>query len=207
MADPNLSAPAPPQPADAESDLFTSHEYDGIKEYDNPPPGWWSWMFGLIIVFSLLYGFVMLTMTEQLGIHTAYQNAVTASLASQFAELGELQGDAATLVGFIEDDTKKKWLGVGATIYTAQCAACHGGAAQGATGPNLTDDAYLHVEQVEDIYDVLVKGRANGAMPAWRNRLQENEIVLVSAYVASLRGTNLPGKAAEGEVPPPWTAE
>lgn len=207
MADPTPANPiANPQP-DPVGDPLTGHHYDGIQEYDNPTPGWWSWLFGITVVGGLLYGFVMMTMTDQLGIHTAYDNAVTAGLAAQFAELGELQGDAATLVAFVEDDTKKKWLGVGASIYIAQCAACHGGAAQGSTGPNLTDEAYVHVKKIEDIYDVLVKGRANGAMPAWRNRLQENEIVLVSAYIASLRGTNAAGKAPEGEVPPPWSAE
>ena len=42
-------------------------------------------------------------------------------------------------------------------------------------------------------------------MPAWRNRLHPNEIVLVSAYVANMRGKNLPGpRGAEGEVIPPW---
>ena len=36
-------------------------------------------------------------------------------------------------------------------------------------------------------------------MPAWSTRLQTNEIVLVSAYVASLRGRNLTGLRIDGE--------
>ena len=48
-------------------------------------------------------------------------------------------------------------------------------------------------------------GAKAGAMPAWGNRLHPNEVVLVSSYLATLRGTNASGgKAAEGEVPPPW---
>jgi cytochrome c oxidase cbb3-type subunit III len=39
---------------------------------------------------------------------------------------------------------------------------------------------------------VIADGAGNGAMPAWRNRLHPNELLLVSAYVASLRGQNLP---------------
>ena len=31
------------------------HDYDGIKEYDNPLPSWWSWIFVATIVFSLGY--------------------------------------------------------------------------------------------------------------------------------------------------------
>jgi cytochrome c oxidase cbb3-type subunit 3 len=71
-------------------------------------------------------------------------------------------------------------------------------------GPNLTDEYYKNVRQVEDIAKVIIKGAGNGAMPAWANRLNENEIVLVSAYVASLRGQNVPGKNPDGVEIAPW---
>jgi len=42
-------------------------------------------------------------------------------------------------------------------------------------------------------------------MPAWKNRLHPNEVVMVSAYVANLRGQNLTGpRPPEGPVIPPW---
>ena len=31
------------------------HEYDGIREYDNPLPGWWSAVFAATFVFAFLY--------------------------------------------------------------------------------------------------------------------------------------------------------
>ena len=31
------------------------HLYDGIQEYDNPLPGWWTWIFVGSIFFSLRY--------------------------------------------------------------------------------------------------------------------------------------------------------
>jgi mono/diheme cytochrome c family protein len=43
-------------------------------------------------------------------------------------------------------------------------------------------------------------------MPAWGNRLQPKEVTLVAAYVASLRGTNVPGRPPEGQAIPPWSA-
>ena len=44
-------------------------------------------------------------------------------------------------------------------------------------------------------------------MPAWQNRLHPNEIVMVSAYVASLRGQNKDGpRGEEGSVIDPWPA-
>jgi cytochrome c oxidase cbb3-type subunit 3 len=44
-------------------------------------------------------------------------------------------------------------------------------------------------------------------MPAWKNDLLPVEQVIVSAYVASLRGKNLPsvgGRPAEGDKIAPW---
>ena len=73
-------------------------------------------------------------------------------------------------------------------------------------GPNLTDNYYKNVHKVEDIVRVIAQGAGNGAMPAWGTRLLPNEIVLVSAYVASLRdsGEHEGGKLPEGSEIPPW---
>ena len=52
------------------------------------------------------------------------------------------------------------------------------------------------------------KGAGNGAMPAWSNRILPNEVVLVSAYVASLRGSTPAGAAngPYGNQIAPWPA-
>ena len=36
-------------------DKLLDHDYDGIKEYDNPLPGWWKWLWILTILFSFVY--------------------------------------------------------------------------------------------------------------------------------------------------------
>ena len=41
--------------ADMPADGTTGHEYDGIREYNNPLPRWWAWLFYLTIAFSLAY--------------------------------------------------------------------------------------------------------------------------------------------------------
>lgn len=72
-------------------------------------------------------------------------------------------------------------------------------------GPNLTDDHYKHLSDLEGLAKVVLQGAANNAMPAWSNRLHPNEVVLVSAYVASLRGTMVEGgKQPEGREIPAW---
>jgi len=99
-----------------------------------------------------------------------------------------------------------QWMSYGQSVFSANCANCHGSAGGGGVGPNLTDEAYLNVKTITDIHTVIDQGANNGAMPAWGKRLHPNEIVLLSSYVASLRGKNLPGKGVEGEVIPPWPA-
>ena len=31
------------------------HEYDGIREFDNPTPGWWVWLFVASVIFAVFY--------------------------------------------------------------------------------------------------------------------------------------------------------
>jgi len=39
----------------AVKDFLSDHEYDGIREYDNPTPGWWHAIFIATIAFSFFY--------------------------------------------------------------------------------------------------------------------------------------------------------
>jgi cytochrome c oxidase cbb3-type subunit 3 len=181
----------------------TGHRYDDIEEYDNPLPGWWSWMFAASIVISVVYFLFASLAGSQASPAGFYERDVTADAQRQFAMIGDVKSDAASLLKLSSDD---KLLKVGRSIFLTNCAACHNTNASGLTGPNLTDDVYLHVKRIEDIVDVVTAGRNNGAMPAWGNRLQPKEVTLVAAYVASLRGTNVPGRPPEGQAIPPWSA-
>ena len=177
---------------------LTDHAYDGIREYDNPMPGWWKWIFAGTVLFSGMYVVVMVMSLGQMSPIGVYDREVVAALTKS----GAFKGDAQTILRFSNNADMLK---SGASIFAANCVACHAKDGQGLIGPNLTDDFYLHVEKVEDIFDVISKGRKNGAMPAWGNRLSDNERVLAAAYVASLRGKNLPGRPHEGKEIAPWS--
>jgi cytochrome c oxidase cbb3-type subunit III len=184
-------------------DILTDHAYDGIQEYDNPMPGWWVWLFVATIVFSGFYYFIATVVTGAFSPVASYDQAMADVLKKQLAGGGLLKGDAVTLLRLSKDADSLK---TGQAIFATNCVSCHGRDAAGMTGPNLTDDAYLNVQKIEDICDVVTKGRNNGAMPAWVNRLNPNEVVLVSAYAAALRGQNKPGLPPQGKVIPPWSA-
>lgn len=183
-------------------DPKTDHAYDGIEEYDNPLPGWWKWLFAASIVFSPFYWMFYHGGASGRSVEEQYEVALAANTRLQFAEIGELKADADTIVEFMH---KPSWLKVGQSVFKANCISCHGREGEGKVGPNLTDEAYKNVKQIEDVARVIVEGANAGAMPSWKNRLHPNEIVLVSSYVASLRGTDVEGgKAPEGNQIAPW---
>jgi cytochrome c oxidase cbb3-type subunit 3 len=63
---------------------------------------------------------------------------------------------------------------------------------------------WKNVKVLGDVFNVITNGANNGAMPAWGNRLSQNERVILAAYVATLREHPVPGRAAEGVEVPPW---
>ncbi|MEO8857853.1 MAG: cytochrome-c oxidase, cbb3-type subunit III [Burkholderiaceae bacterium] len=78
-------------------------------------------------------------------------------------------------------------VGAGKSQFSA-CAACHGINGKGNPtlgAPNLTDNIWLYGGTLEDVQETIRNGR-NGNMPAWRNRLGENDSRVLAAYVYSL---------------------
>lgn len=76
----------------------------------------------------------------------------------------------------------------GQTQFNQFCAACHGldGKGQPMLGaPDLTNDIWLYGGSREQITDVLRNGR-NGRMPGFADRLDEDRIHILNAYVRSL---------------------
>ncbi|GAA5526147.1 cbb3-type cytochrome c oxidase subunit CcoP2 [Microbulbifer aestuariivivens] len=76
----------------------------------------------------------------------------------------------------------------GQQIYGQVCMACHGMDAKGnqALGaPNLTDNVWLYGSSPEQIQHTIRGGRTN-KMPAQNDKLRDDKIRLVAAYVYSL---------------------
>ena len=76
-----------------------------------------------------------------------------------------------------------------AGLFKGNCGACHAADGGGGVGPNLTDDAYINIKELGDIHGLLERGVLAKGMPAWKGQLNDNQLVLMAAYVARLRGT------------------
>jgi len=171
-----------------------AHSYDGIEEYDSPMPRWWVWTFWATFWFSLAYLFhywagngesVLDSYTAEVAV--VREREAKLALAEQVSEesLGKLVVDGTSLQA-------------GAAVFQARCASCHLERAQGSIGPNLTDDSWIHGSRLVDIYETVNGGVLAKGMPAWGRQLSPSELRTVVAFVGSVRGTNVPGKAPEG---------
>lgn len=196
---PSTSGDAGHTTPSGDRDQLLDHEYDGIREYDNPLPRWWVWIFAGSFWFSVAYYFhyhvsgngASVAALYDAEVAEARELAAKSTLAEPVSEesLGKLMADA----GLMKDAQ---------AAYTLRCAPCHGDKGQGLIGPNLTDNAWLHGKgTLTDLYQVIDQGVLAKGMPAWGKQLSPIEVRKLAAYVGTQRGTAVPGgKAPEGTV-------
>ena len=166
---------------------ISGHDYDGIRELDNPTPSWWQIVFALTIVFGIGYfGYYQLldgpTQEQELEGELAHWRKVQ---ADHFAASPV---DPKQLEALVAD---KSALEKGHGVFTGKCASCHGAHGEGLIGPNLTDDAWIHGDgKTAAVFQVVRDGVAEKGMPPWGTMLAADELMNVAAYVRTLRGSN-----------------
>lgn len=186
---------------DTHDQLIQGHRYDGIKEYDNPMPGWWVWLFWGSIAFGIFYyAGIYFDLIDSYEEDLAQGQAELAAIREAYAaDNPTFEADEVTLAAVIDD---ADMAAAGAVHYTTYCAACHGDQGQGLIGPNLTDAYWVHGGEPIDVFDVLTNGVVDMGMAAWNNVLSPEERAELVAYIYhDLQGTDPPGaKAPEGEL-------
>lgn len=184
----------------------TGHEWDGIRELNNPLPRWWVWTFYATIVWAIGYmiaypAIPLLTSNTKGMLGYSSRGAVQAELdAAKAANAGIIEKIANTdVAGILEDADMRKFANAaGAAAFKVNCIQCHGSGAQGGAGyPNLNDDDWLWGGDIDAIYQTIAHGvRFAGdedtrvsEMSAFGDILEAEQIAQVAAYVVSLTGT------------------
>lgn len=184
----------------------TGHEWDGIRELNNPMPRWWLWTFYACIVwaagYAIAYPAIPLINGATPGLLGYSSRAdVVAELAdAKVAQGTMLDKIAATPVEEIASDPELLRFAIagGSSAFKVNCAQCHGSGASGSAGyPNLNDDDWLWGGTIDQIYLTIAHGiRYDGdddtrysEMPAFGDMLESDEINQVAAYVVSLSDT------------------
>jgi cytochrome c oxidase cbb3-type subunit 3 len=182
----------------------TGHEWDGIKELDNPLPRWWLWIFYGCIAFSIGYWILMPAWPGLHGYtHGLLHNSARAQVAADLKALQAQRGAAgaqlktATLEQ-IEADPKLQAYALeeGQSIFGDNCATCHGQGGTGGKGyPNLRDDVWLWGGSLEQIQQTVRYGVRSGdpqahmsQMPSFGRDgiLQPGQVDDLTEYVVAL---------------------
>jgi cytochrome c oxidase cbb3-type subunit 3 len=195
----------------------TGHEWDGIRELNNPMPRWWLWTFYGTIAWAL--GYVILypawpLITSATPGLLGYSSRAELSqdldrVAQERAEMTQAVR-AASLPEILADEKLRTFaVAGGMAAYRINCSQCHGSGAQGAAGyPNLNDDDWMWGGDIETIHQTIAHGIRDkfdpetrlSEMPPFGGMLSPSEVLQAAAYVRSLSGLEAaPDKAAAGE--------
>ena len=179
----------------------TGHVWDkDLREYNNPLPKWWLWLFYITVVFGLVYlvlypglgTFKGIKGWTQANQYEAERAAVEAKAAEWFAPFAsmtvpQLAGDA-------------KAMSTANNLFQNNCAQCHGSDGGGARGfPNLSDADWQWGGDADTIVQTITAGRM-AAMPPWGEVLGPDGVEEAVAYVQTLSGQPADSaKAAAGK--------
>jgi cytochrome c oxidase cbb3-type subunit 3 len=174
------------------------HEVDGIQEYDNKLPNWWLYSLYGTILFAAGYWFHYQTSGFGDLPHAEYQLEMDMAAAIEAARIKA--AGVMTPESLLALSKDKGTVEQGKAVFTATCVACHRADGGGVVGPNLTDDFWLHGASPDKVWKTISTGVPDKGMPAWGPQLGPDRTQAVTAYVISLRGTNVAnGKAPQGE--------
>lgn len=184
----------------------TGHEWDGIRELDNPLPRWWLWIFYGCIIFAVVY-WVLMPAWPGLNGYTpgVLKQSDRADVAEQLDALRVQRGRGEAMLATaslqqIEADPalQAHALSVGQSVFGDNCATCHGAGGGGARGyPNLRDDVWLWGGTLEEIEHTLRVGvrsahpqTRTSQMPAFGRdgMLSPAQVSDMTEYVVRLSG-------------------
>ena len=185
----------------------TGHEWDGIKELNNPLPRWWLWTFyGTIawgVAYTVLFPAWPLVSSATAGLlgyssRGDLQQTLSAAEAAKAGIVAQIA--AAPLEGIVADPELSRFaMAAGGSAFKVNCSQCHGTGAAGAPGyPNLNDDAWIWGGTVDAIYHTIAHGVRSPTDPDTRfntmpnfgadQMLDRDAVKTVAAYVAGLSG-------------------
>lgn len=193
----------------------TGHEWDGIRELNNPLPKWWLYIFYACVVWSLGYYVAY----PAIPLVSGYSKGMLgyssrAEVAKDVADAKAAQSEYLTKISNAEleeirtdPELLEFALAGGKSAFNVNCSQCHGSGAQGFTGyPNLNDDEWLWGGSLDAIYTTITHGIRNNqsdearfnVMPAYLKDgiFEKEQVNQVAEYVLSLSGQNSDKDAA-----------
>ncbi|WP_194434997.1 cytochrome-c oxidase, cbb3-type subunit III [Vibrio fluminensis] len=203
------------------------HEYDGIRELNNPLPKWWTYLFVGTFVFAAIYlalypglgnfkGFLGWQSSNQtvrsleeskLAIESAQQNKQLNQYAKELDDADAYFGEAFRRLAFVEGTEELKAIPdiaqdpeaikVGQRLFLQNCSQCHGSDARGLTGFPNLTDGAWLYGGEPQAIVTTVMQGRIGQMPGWHAALGDQGVKEVVSYTLSLSGRSVNAKEAE----------
>lgn len=182
-----------------DKDMLLDHDYDGIKELDNPAPPWFMYLFYGTILFAVVY-FVRFQVTG--AGPTQVEEYITELDNAEKARQAKQASGGEEVMNINEDNvelaTDENDLRLGKITFVSKCQICHGEGGRGLSGPNLTDDYWRHGGGIKNVFKTIKYGVLDKGMASWQGSLTPKQIRDVASYILSLK----PVTEAEGGLPP-----
>lgn len=202
------------------------HEYDGIRELNNPLPKWWSYLFIGTFVFAVIYlalfpglgnfkGFLGWTSSDQTvksvaqsrqSIEGAQANKTLNQYAKELDDADAFYGEAFKRLAYQQDGKTfrsieeiagdPEALKVGQRLFLQNCAQCHGSDARGQKGFPNLADKAWLYGGEPEAIVTTVLHGRVGAMAAWKDLLGEDGVREVVSYTLSLSGRKVNAREA-----------
>jgi cytochrome c oxidase cbb3-type subunit III len=207
--------------AEVERDLATGvqttgHEWDGIKELNNPLPRWWLLVLYACVIYGLGYTVFYPAWPSLSGYtkgilgYNSHAEYYTEAAAAAEGKKQFTDRIAALGVDQISQDPQllEFSLAGGQAVFNENCAQCHGVGGQGLRFyPVLADDNWIWGGRLADIEQTVRHGIRHADDPDTRQSLMPSfgvdglldkaKIADVTEYVVSLTGSEFDAAASE----------
>ncbi|MBY8297916.1 cytochrome-c oxidase, cbb3-type subunit III [Vibrio fluvialis] len=210
-----------------EEGVDMGHEYDGIREINNPLPKWWTYLFVSTFFFAAVY----LTLYPGLGnfkgvlgwqssdqrvrsleeskasIAAAQENKTLVQYAKELDDADTYFGEAFKRLAYKDGGSDLRpipeiaadsdALKVGQRLFLQNCSQCHGSDARGQKGFPNLTDNAWLYGGEPDAIVTTIRHGRIGQMPAWKDALGEQGVQEVVSYALSLSGRSVNAREAE----------
>lgn len=203
------------------------HEYDGIRELNNPLPKWWTYLFVSTFIFAAIYltlypglgnfkGVLGWTSSDQTvqnvaeskaSISTSQGNKQLDQYAKELDDADIYFGEAFKSLAYVNGTSELRSIPeiaadseavkVGQRLFLQNCSQCHGSDARGQKGFPNLADEAWLYGGEPQAIVTTVMQGRIGQMPGWEAALGEQGIKEVVSYTLSLSGRSVNAREAE----------
>ncbi len=168
-----------------------AHEYDGIKELNNPAPNWILIILMGTVFFSLIYFIHYFGYPDNKKDQTSEYELKSEQFDQKIAANNPSTGN--------NEISLEEMISKGSTLFAEKgCIACHGANGEGnAVGPNLTDNYWINGCSTEDIVKVITEGKPAKGMTPYKTMMTKEQIENLSTYISKSLVESKPANAKE----------